>query len=112
MSESRCKTCRELILFVTMVNADGTVGRIMPLDSVPTSSGTIERKRNRAGKWFGRIVPADERNGRKLYVSHFATCDKPEAHRKKRETGRRRCSKCGQEGHNRLTCLEGWTPTA
>lgn len=71
--EAHCKSCGALILWVTMTPSM----RPKPLDAVPRADGTIERKRGKSShKWYGRVVPAKERRMfKKLYVSHFATCE-------------------------------------
>ena len=71
MSESKCRSCNELVLWVEMHPS----GKKMPLDAVPTLKGTIERKPGKvSGKWYGRVVRREPGDIRWLYTSHFATC--------------------------------------
>jgi len=81
--ESICNCCGELILWVTMVSARNPAGKPHPLDPVPSLDGTIERSRKApwaadiAGcdGWYARVVPWEQRRlGRRMYVSHVATC--------------------------------------
>lgn len=69
--EGRCRSCGALILWCKLMPA----GRPHPLDAIPVCGGNIETKPGvLSGERYGRVVPADEREERKLYVSHFATC--------------------------------------
>jgi len=79
--EDTCRSCGAMIVWVRLVAANGE-HRPHPLDSVPKSDGTIERKRGKtSGTWYGRVIPPVERNGRNLYRSHFATCPEAQAWR-------------------------------
>lgn len=74
--EGKCRSCGELVLWATMVKADGTFGKLNCLNSVPSHDGNILRKRGKtSGRWYARVVRPDEREKfGPLYTSHFATC--------------------------------------
>ena len=81
MSESRCRSCSELVLWVEMHPS----GKNMPLDAVPTLEGTIERKQGKtSSKWYGRVVQRVFGDRRRLYTSHFATCPQADHFRQPR----------------------------
>lgn len=79
---TKCKKCREQIVWCSLVSKTNPDGKPHPLDAVPSFEGTIERVREGLG-YVGRFVPPTERNGRRLYVSHFATCPDAASFRKK-----------------------------
>ncbi len=71
--EGKCRSCGEVIVWCQLVSGEDS--RAHPLNAVPSDKGTIETKPGTiSGRRYGRIVPEAERGGRKLYVSHFATC--------------------------------------
>jgi hypothetical protein len=55
-----------------------------PIDAVPSADkGTLDLRLGTRGRtWYVRVLPKPEREGRLLYVSHFATC--PQAHKHRR----------------------------
>lgn len=81
VGESRCRSCNAIILWVTMVPS----GKATPLDAVPSQQGTIDRQPGKIDRsnWYGRVVPKEERDGKRLYVSHFATCGQADSWRRK-----------------------------
>lgn len=82
----RCASCKARILWVL-----NPAAKAMPLDADPVEDGgwLIEGKDD-DGRWRGRpVCPLlDAHDGRERYVSHFATCEYANEHRKRRERGR------------------------
>jgi hypothetical protein len=73
--ESRCKKCRELIVWATTA-----AGKNIPLDPVPVLGGNLEKDHDEV-----RYVTPDPEVRR--YVSHFSTC--PAAASFRRSRGRK-----------------------
>lgn len=83
VSSPKCRSCGALIVWCNLVSPTNPAGKPHPLDAVPSEAGTIERKRgNVSPAYYGRVVPAIEREGRRLYTSHFATCPNAGDHRR------------------------------
>ena len=78
----KCKKCKQPIVWCTLISKANPDGKPHPLDAVPSFEGTIERKRDGVG-YLGWVVPEHDRNGRRLYVSHFATCPDAGSFRKR-----------------------------
>lgn len=74
-SPSKCNKCPALIRWVKMEAS----GKANPLDAAPAVNGNVEILDNDVG----RVVPAEERSGKTLYISHFATCPAAQHFRKK-----------------------------
>ena len=88
MSEARCRSCGELILWILLGSKDPEKpARPHPVDAVPKLDGNIQL-RTEGSKRVGRIIPRVD--GGRLYVSHFATCPNARAHRKAKPATKRR----------------------
>ncbi len=73
-----CTSCSALIVF-----AETATGERMPVDAAPCDAGTMTLHRRHGEELpLCRNVAERFRFGRKdLYISHFATCTDPDAHR-------------------------------
>ena len=79
MTLANCRTCGAQIIWATT-----EAGRAMPLNAVPSRTGSILLLRGS----LCRVLPSIEAESTKgaegvLYVSHFATCPNAASHRKK-----------------------------
>ncbi|MEV0843628.1 hypothetical protein AB0I55_29295 [Actinocatenispora sera] len=65
----RCRSCNSPIWW-----ARTPAGRSMPVDAVPSPTGTLQLHRT-AHQLLADVVPAEQRpDAGPLYLSHFATC--------------------------------------
>lgn len=64
-----CRSCGKPIRF-----AESEHGNAMPLDAEPTSIGSFAVELGEHG-WVARHVKNRDRGGRRLYISHHATCE-------------------------------------
>jgi hypothetical protein len=70
-----CRTCRRPVLFVRMPS-----GKLAPVDPEPNTEGRIAAMRDVTGQLSGVQLKkgSNPTPGERLYMSHFATCSKPQ----------------------------------
>ena len=89
-----CESCQAPIIFAVVHNNAGRKLKHMPLNADPDPAGNVAV---RPGTMTGYVL----RKGQKAvppevtYLPHFATCTKPEAHRRRQRKGEARATRDG-----------------
>lgn len=81
MDTEPCRSCGKPIIWAETVN-----GKPMPVNAEPTIEGTLTVREREGRLPLAAVVSPHLAFGRKLYVSHFATCKDAKTWRRK--TGR------------------------
>lgn len=78
---ARCKSCQAAISWATT-----PAGSLIPLDAEPHPTGNFAVHRNDRGDLIARPLKAEDgpEAHEKRGISHFATCDSPDRHRRRR----------------------------
>lgn len=91
MAEAVCDSCNTKILFIVCMNNAGRKPKRMPLNPEPDEAGNVAVRVDGTGTRIGRVLGKGQKAlpGEVLYTPHFATCKRPNAHRRRRSEARR-----------------------
>ena len=81
-----CRSCDAPIIFVVVANNAGRKPARMPLNPDPDPSGNVAVMVTASGTRAGRVLGKGQQPApyETLYMSHFATCEHAETHRRQR----------------------------
>ena len=90
MAEAICDSCDQRILFVVVLNNAGRKPKRMPLNPVPDPAGNVAVRAEASGARIGRVLGKGQKAipPEVLYTPHFATCTRPNTHRRRKAEAR------------------------
>ena len=92
-----CESCHAPIIFAVVHNQAGRKPARMPVDAEPHPDGTVACYRDVTGTLHGRVLGKDQQPAthETRYMTHFATCTNPGAHRHRQRKGEARATRDG-----------------
>lgn len=84
-----CESCHAPIIFAVVHNQAGHKPARMPLNAEPDPAGNVACFRDVTGTLQGRVLSRGQHPAahETRYMTHFATCTRPEAHRHRQRKG-------------------------